>query len=94
MRFRPNPRLEQEILALPGVRAHLAAAAQQVAGRVRQVAPHRTGDYAASIEVDGTTVGSTDAAAVPIEFGSQNNPVYAPLRRGVLAAGLTFKDAQ
>lgn len=38
------------------------------------------------------TVGSTDVAAHLIEFGSINNPPYAPLRRGVDDAGLRFTD--
>lgn len=38
------------------------------------------------------TVGNTDIAAHLIEYGSKNNPPYAPLRRGVTAAGLRFAD--
>lgn len=38
------------------------------------------------------TVGSKDVAAHLIEFGSVNNPPYAPLRKGVDEAGLRFAD--
>lgn len=46
-------------------------------------------------ELDGerAVVVNSDYAAHLIEFGSQNNPAHAPLRRAVRAVGLRFKAA-
>lgn len=45
------------------------------------------------VEVDGNVyLSGTDYAAHLQEFGSKNNPAHAPLRRGIEAAGLRFKD--
>lgn len=38
------------------------------------------------------TVGNRDVASHIVEFGSINNPPYAPLRKGVDEAGLRFSD--
>jgi hypothetical protein len=66
----------------------------------RDAAPVKTGYYKDSIEhavgrdarsVIGR-VFSTDFAAHLIEFGSINNPAYAPLRNGVESTGLTVTD--
>lgn len=46
-----------------------------------------TGAYARSIRRDGVRVYSTDPAARVIEWGSSNNPPFAPLRRGADMTG-------
>lgn len=75
-------------------------AANQLASAARQVAPDRTGHYKRSIrtstEVDehGRPFGrvhADDIAAHLIEWGSVNNPAYAPLRRGAEQLGLKVK---
>lgn len=93
MRFRPNPRLAQELARQPEMRRALADAARAVKTEAERVAPvGSTGRYARSFVVgatpEGATVGNTDFAAHWVEYGSRNNPPYAPLRRGVRAAGL------
>lgn len=68
--------------------------ARRVEKRAKGAAPTFTGHYARSFTVvwDGERnawlVGNTDIAAHLIEFGSVNNPPFAPLRRGTTAAGL------
>lgn len=79
----------------PEVRLEIERQAGHAASKVEAVAPRDTGDYAESIETfsDGRTVGvtSTDFAAHIIEWGSVNNPPFAPLRRGVQAAGFRLR---
>lgn len=63
------------------------SAAQQIARSIR-----RTGDYEASLEVDGARLLSTDPAAHLIEWGSQKNPAHAPLRKAVEQVGARYVD--
>lgn len=71
--------------------------AERVKRRAEQASPTGgTGGYARrfTVTVGGETprVGNTDIAAHLVEFGSVNNPPYAPLRRGVRAAGLRLEE--
>jgi len=88
--FEPNKDFEDEINQQRGVQATRHAYAEQAAMGARAVgaAIADTGNYARSIEVDGGTVYSTDPGAPYIEFGSVNNPPFAPLRRGVDGTGV------
>lgn len=94
--FKPNPRFREEMAKDPHYRPGLREHGEHVKTAVQTVAPHTHGDYAESIEVvedNGEVfVNSTDPFAHLIEFGSVNNPPYAPLRRGVRAAGLSLKE--
>lgn len=76
--------------------AGLLEAAREAARRAPLFAPWRTGRYARSftvvIEHGQVRLGNTNFKAHWIEFGSVNNPVSAPLRRGVIAAGFRFAD--
>ena len=91
-RFQPVPRARWE----PGLRrqpeydAAITAATRKVATAVRAYAAGfaETGYYARHIRVIDHSVVSTDPFGHLVEFGSVNNIAYAPLRRGVLAAGL------
>lgn len=94
MRLRRNPLFERELRAsadfhrsLDRETRRVAAAAEQVAAQTEQ-----TGDFRRSLSTDGHTVVSSDPFAHLIEFGSINNPPYAPFRRGIGAAGLRFDD--
>ena len=77
-------------------------AARAVAARAKAEAPVMTGHYRNSINVGqaelGLTVqaqvGSDDVGAVAIEFGSVNNPPYAPITRAVRGLGLTLKASR
>ena len=91
-RTQQNRGLAAEIRAQDSYRAAMYDAAKEVATSVRRNTPRGSGAASRSIVItrDGNTyrVGSTDPFFHLIEFGSINNPAYAPLRRGVLTAGL------
>jgi len=99
MRFIPNPHFTEELKVQPLYKAALEAAANAAKENAEQVAPRgETGYYESAFVVfqddDGNWVlGNTDFAAHWVEWGSVNNPAYAPLRRGVQAAGLHLREA-
>jgi hypothetical protein len=90
MRFRRNRLFEAQMKASPRYQASMAGIAQRTAKVVWSFAPHKTGAYGRSIKARENVVYSDDPFAHLVEFGSTNNPAYAPLRRGVRAAGLRF----
>ncbi len=96
MPFIPNPDFLRELAEEPGYRDALRQQAEGVRSQVRLIAPIESGDYRDSIVVtedeQGVYVGSTDFAAHIVEWGSANNPPYAPLRRGVTGAGLRLRE--
>lgn len=92
----PNPRALIELVEEPEFGAGMGEIGEGVADAVRSAAPHRTGAYEESIFVaqDGpeTVVGSEDFAAHIVEYGSRNNPAYAPLRTGARSAGVRLEE--
>lgn len=97
VKFTPNHAGIDAVIRGAGVRALLDAAASNVVSAVEDRAPRRTGTFAGSITKThaglvprgvGITVYSTDWAAHLVEFGSMNNPAYAPFRRAASALGL------
>lgn len=100
-RFRPNPRLRRELGRSPGVRRAVTDIAQGAAVHIRFATPRGPGPdggaAAASIRVTQTAesvqIQSTDPFWHLIEWGSVNNPVYAPMRRGIRAAGLRLDES-
>jgi len=70
---------------------------ETAASAVRNEAPAKTGTYKRKIRTfsDGTRTGiaAHDIASHLIEFGSVKNPAYAPMRRGVRAAGLRLDQS-
>jgi hypothetical protein len=97
-RFRKNPNFEREFRADAMFGAALAAAAGAVASESRGVAhrimPRGRGEQITVVH-EGTEVFVTNQAygAHLDEFGSINNPAYAPLRRGVNAAGFHLTES-
>lgn len=91
-RFVPNPHAAEDLQQTEEYKAAMAAIAIKVAAEVEDAAPHVTGYYEGHIAADGATVVASDPFWHLVEFGSINNPPYAPLRRGVVAAGLRFVD--
>lgn len=77
-------------------------AARAVAAQAKAEAPVVTGHYRDSINagdaelglVVQAQVGSDDLGAVAIEFGSVNNPAYAPFTKAVRAVGLTLRQSR
>jgi hypothetical protein len=97
MRFRANPQLEAIVGRQPEVRHQLKDAGEQVKRVAIGVAPRGlTDDYVHSIDVveiaGRVFVRTNDFAGHMVEFGSVNNEAYAPIRRGVRAAGLRLKE--
>lgn len=97
MVFIPNPNFLKELGEQDEYRAALQEQAEGAKSEIEAIAPRgETGDYSRSIIVvdDGhsVTVGSADPFAHLVEWGSANNPPYAPLRRGTRAAGLRLEE--
>jgi hypothetical protein len=92
-RYIPNPAFKAELMAEPSYQRAMHSTANEVARYVRASAPVQTGYYRRSIKTRGATVYSTDSFAHLIEWGSSRNPAYAPLRRGVRAAGLRLRES-
>lgn len=94
-RFVPNPLATEQMERDPHFRFGMALVAQDVAGHVMSLGPRKTGAFRNSIdsESDGeqTVVRSTDIAAGFIEYGTVNNPAYAPFRRAIAAVGLRYE---
>lgn len=95
--FRPNPNFEAELRKDPGYRQGLSESAKGALAACQAAAPHGATDhYAESFVIaddgENVTIGNTDFAAHLVEWGSVNNPAYAPLRRGVRAAGLRLAE--
>lgn len=96
--FKANPHFRKELEAQPSHRQMLRRAAREVVRAAKALSPdggpHK--GYRETLRVrtvdDEVRAESTDIAAHIVEFGSRNNPPYAPLRRGVRAAGLDLKE--
>lgn len=96
-RFTPNPRFAEELRRDPEYRRFTMGAAQAAADVAKQ---HMPGDEAFMMNGAQPHAESTDDGAALvlegpgwglIEFGSRNNAPYAPLRKGIEAAGMTYK---
>jgi len=93
VRFERERGYEDKIRRQPEFIGGMRARTTAVAVAVRQAAPDKTGYYKRHVRPDGTKVRATDTFWHLLEFGSVNNPPYAPLRRGVIASGLRFSPA-
>lgn len=94
MSFRANPVYEAQMA--PRTRAELAHAAErskeQARGLANRIMPRNRGDeIEVQVEGDGVYLVNTSYGSHIDEFGSRNNPPYAPLRRGVVAAGYQLR---
>lgn len=94
--FRTNPNLSRDISSEAGYKEALAVAAKPAEAAAKSFAPVRTGAYRDSIRVvidsKGVRLDASDFKSHWVEWGSVNQPPSAPLRRGVRAAGLRFKE--
>lgn len=100
-RFEPDAGYVQKLRADPDfVAGKRRIASREVKPAVKAAAKtfRKTGHFDRSVEVVviGTQVfvSSTDAFAHLIEWGSANNPPYAPFRTGVRAAGLRLDESR
>jgi hypothetical protein len=93
-RFRADHNFEGQIRRQPSYQAGMHTVAELVVVAADAAAPHVTGYYGRHLEAIGNAAVATDPFGHLVEWGSKNNPPYAPLRRGVLAAGLRLDIAQ
>lgn len=89
-----NPNLERDLKAAPEYLAAMAQVATQAVQHVKNAAPDETGAFKRSLRASENRVETTDPFGHIIEFGSVNNPPYAPLRTGVRAAGLRLDESR
>ncbi len=97
-KFVPDPSFDEKLQSDPMYRAALKAAAEPAAAAARNTAhaimPSKRGrDITVVVDGKRVLVSNPDHGAHLDEWGSKNNPPYAPLRRGVRAAGLKFKES-
>lgn len=94
MKFVPNPAFVAEMEA--EAQPMLANRAQEAKQQAEAVAPDVTGYYRSRFTLthDGEkwVLHNVDPFAHLVEFGSIHNQPYAPLRRGVVAAGLHLRE--
>lgn len=103
MKFVPDLAGQEQIVKGPGVARALREEADglrdAVEGQAQRFA--NTGRFAGSIEVGDVeriagglsiSVYTTDPDGHIVEWGSVNNPPYAPLRKGVASTGLRFRE--
>lgn len=87
--FRRNPAAARELAQDDTFQAGLAKIAADAAEQVKAAAPTGgTGYYRRHVRAHGTQIQLSDPFWHLVEFGSIHNIPYAPLRRGMHAAGL------
>lgn len=81
----------------PGIQLVLDGAVQAIEDKAIELAPEHTGYYRKRFSWRRyplrRRLRNTDPFAHLIEWGSANNPAYAPIRKAVRALGLKFKEA-
>lgn len=99
-RFVPSPSGIAAFASSPALVAALKAVAEEAASNARAIAPEDSGDYIDGIGVDAGVEGgkalarinADDPASGYIEFGTEDTPTFAPLRRGAEAAGFEVRS--
>jgi hypothetical protein len=100
MTYRPNPMFEKELLRTLILEPDLKQASDDIADAAKAAAPVDEGDYRDGIETetgmgkDGIQgrVNATWWTSHFIEFGTDDTPTFAPMRRGAEAAGYSVKE--
>lgn len=92
--FTPNPKFLGELAADPASRRVMEGFANTALEFARLESPSKTFSDRLGVEVNGDEVALVSNWSLwsIIEFGSVNNPPYAPMRRGLEAAGLQLTD--
>lgn len=87
--YRPNPRFEQAFRHSDEARAYALTKAEEAARHARGIAPVASGEYRASITADveetldgwaGLVIAGAPHS-VYVEFGTEDTPTFATLRR-------------
>lgn len=92
-RFVKNVGFTKELEATPEMREFRRKVTKVAAQAVRDAAPEQTGYYKRRVRARGYSVVVLDPFWHLVEFGSTNNPTYAPLRRGIRAVGLRLDQS-
>lgn len=94
MAFRRNEAWEPAFRKSPDFTRAMVSTSRELARYIKIAAePSRnTGYYIRKITPLGGRVWLRDNFWHLVEYGSVNNPPYAPVRRGVLLAGMRFVD--
>lgn len=94
MRYVPNPGATDAHEQTPEFKAGMHETAVGVAEAIKVAAEpfRKTGYFIRHVVPRGDKVRLRDSFAHLVEFGSRNNPPQANVRRGVVAAGLKFRD--
>jgi hypothetical protein len=95
--FKRNPHLIEEIRKMPGYHASAVSAGKAIQAAAEALSPPRImrrspRAFVTEATPDGARVTNTDYGAHIAEYGSVNNPAYAPLRRGTQAAGFELRE--
>lgn len=98
MAFLPNPDAVPELMEDELIREGLGRAVEPARELAEHYAPgimDRPGRRQIEVVVreDGVYLANTAYGAAIEEFGSRNNPPYAPLRRAAQEAGIRFEEA-
>jgi hypothetical protein len=98
MRFDANPGFEREIQADPDYQAGITRVAEEARTVVEQLTHHIMPRYRTRMirlvrEGGETFVVNTNYGGHLDEWGSIHNPPYAPMRRGIRAAGLRLDES-
>lgn len=96
-RFRPNRQLRSQLARQAEHKQMLRENAERVKDAAERNSPiGDRQDYIHAFRIveypTMVRVGNADFAAHWVEWGSINNPPYAPLRTGVIAAGLRLAE--
>lgn len=94
MKYVPNPAFAAELDRDPGVRDELGRRARSAASTAKTIGQSLggTGAYAKTVIADDNRLLTTDPAGHIVEWGSINNPPYAPLRRAAESVGASYVD--
>lgn len=95
--FRPRKTFERELRGQPEFKTRMRATTTLLAIVIKAAAPRGTGAKAGGfkrrVRPRGYRVVLGDEFWHLVEYGSANNPPYAPVRRGTRELGLRFENA-
>ena len=96
-RFVRNPMFEAQLKRADFLQDAMLEVAEDIADNAVAIAPVEEGDYRDGIEAvsegEGARVNANDWKSGFVEFGTTNNPAWAPLRRGCESAGLRLEGS-
>jgi hypothetical protein len=92
--FRPNPRFEEQLAADPAVIRVLQGKADEALTAAQTISQGFSddGEYPDSLDAGDASLSTSHPAGHIIEWGSEDTPPLAPLRKAVEQVGATYKD--